>query len=98
VFDVTNIRYLAEQAIEDAKLNEGVPDNQHFTIYGLKHCYASHLIMNGASLHEVGELLGHTDDKMVRKHYAHLTQDYLRKVQAKVNLTPELKPQLEVIG
>lgn len=97
VFDVSNIRYLAEQAIIDSKINIGKPEDRHFTIYGLKHCYASHLLMSGASMEEVRRLLGHTDTKMLQKHYSHLTQEYLRAVQSKVNLTPELKPRLQVI-
>lgn len=87
VFDYTNLRKLTEQAIKESKLNACKQPNQFFTIYGLRHCYASHLLMSGASLDEVRRLLGHTDMKMLMKHYGHLTQDYLRKVQSKINLT-----------
>ncbi len=88
VFDTTNIRKLAEEAIKESKINDGKSENQHFTIYGLKHCYASHLLMSGASIFDVQKLLGHTDTKMVIKHYGHLTQEHLRNVQSRVNLTP----------
>lgn len=91
VFDMTDMKQLASRAIEKSGINENKPENQKFTIYGLKHCYASHLLMNGASIFDVAKLLGHTDPKMVFKNYGHLTQDYLRKVQAKVNLTPKLE-------
>lgn len=94
VFDCTSIRELEVMAIEQSKVNEGKPENMHFTMYGLKHCFASHLLMTGASIDEVGDLLGHTDGRMVRKHYRHLTLDHLRKVQNRINLTPA---QLKVI-
>lgn len=94
VFDVTGIRELETLAIEASGINEGKQPRQEFSMYGLKHCYASHLLMSGASLLEVAKLLGHTDTRMVEKHYGHLTLGHLRKVQEKVNLTP---PLMEVI-
>lgn len=90
VFDVTGIRELEVLAIQASGLNEGKKPGQEFTMYGLKHCYASHLLMSGASLLEVAKLLGHTDTRMVEKHYGHLTLGHLRKVQERVNLTPPL--------
>ncbi len=97
VFDTSNIRHLAEEAIKESKINEGKTEAQHFTIYGLKHCYASHLLMSGASIFDVAKLLGHTDTKMVIKHYGHLTQEHLRMVQSKVNLTPKNQtPKTEI--
>jgi integrase len=95
VFDCRSIRELEVMAIEQSKLNEGKPEDQWFTMYGLKHCYASHLLMNGATLFDVAKLLGHTDIRMVQKHYGHLTMDHLRKVQGKINLTPTV--QLKVV-
>lgn len=97
VFDTSNLRKLAEQAIKDSKINEGRKPEEQFTIYGLKHCYASHLLMNGASIFDVAKLLGHTDTTMVIRHYGHLTQEHLRSVQSKINLTPSLQQQFEVI-
>lgn len=89
VFDTTNIRRLTEEAIKESGINKDKNENNQFTIYGLKHCYASHLLMSGATLFDVAKLLGHTDIKMLLKHYGHLTQDHLRNVQKKVNLTPK---------
>lgn len=89
VFSVANIRKLAAQAIKDSHLNDDRTVDQQFTIYGLKHCYASHLLMSGATIFDVAKLLGHTDTKMVIKHYGHLTQEHLREVQSKINLTPK---------
>lgn len=95
VFDCADIRKLQELVIEQSGVNKGKPETHWFTMYGLKHCFASHLLMNGASLHEVGKLLGQTDGRMVEKHYGHLTLAHLRKVQSKINLTP--MAQLKVV-
>lgn len=90
VFDCTGLRELEVLAVDASGVNEGKAENQLFTMYGLKHCYASHLLMSGASEAEVAKLLGHTDTRMVHKHYGHLTLGHLRKVQERINLTPPL--------
>ena len=43
----------------------------------LRHSYASHLVMAGASLLAVMKLLGHADIRLVVKCYAHLSPDFL---------------------
>jgi integrase len=43
----------------------------------LRHTYASHAIMNGAPLLVVAKNLGHTDTRMVEKHYGHLAPSYI---------------------
>ncbi len=95
VLDTSNLRKLSELAINRSGINQGRSKEELFTIYGLKHCYASHLLMNGATIFDVAKLLGHTDTAMIVRHYGHLTQEHLRSVQAKINLTPQRK--LEVI-
>lgn len=86
VFDTSGIDDACIQVVDESGINK---DRTHkFTIYGLKHSYASHLLMSGASLYDVSKLLGHTSTKMLEKHYGHLTQDHLRRVQSKINLTP----------
>ena len=47
------------------------------SIHALRHTYASHLVMAGAPLLVVAKNLGHTDGRMVEKHYGHLSQSYL---------------------
>lgn len=93
VFDMIDIGRLGSRAIEASGINDNRPEQLKFTLYGLKHCYASHLLMSGATLDEVRRLLGHTDTRMVIKHYGHITQEYLAKVQQKVNLTPKLEEE-----
>ena len=39
----------------------------------LRHCYASLAVMNGMPLMVVAKNLGHSDTRMVEKHYGHLS-------------------------
>ncbi len=96
VFDTSNVRKLADQAIKDSKINDGRDYKDRFTIYGLKHSYISHLLMKGESVYDVAKLVG-VSVQMIEKHYGFLTQDHLRQVQSKINLTPTLTPQFKVI-
>lgn len=43
----------------------------------LRHTYASHAVMNGVPLLVVAKNLGHTDTRMVEKHYGHLAPSYI---------------------
>jgi integrase len=46
-------------------------------IHGLRHTYASLTIMNGAPLLVVAKNLGHSDTRMVEKHYGHMSPSYV---------------------
>jgi integrase len=45
--------------------------------HALRHTYASHTVMGGASLMVVARNLGHADTRMVDKHYGHLSKSYV---------------------
>ena len=45
----------------------------HFHFHDLRHSAASYLAMNGASLMEIAEVLGHKTLSMVKR-YAHLSE------------------------
>jgi integrase len=45
--------------------------------HGLRHTYASRLAMRGVPLAVIAAQLGHSDTRMVEKHYGHLSPSYL---------------------
>jgi integrase len=47
------------------------------TFHELRHTYASRLVMRGAPLMVVAQQLGHTDTRMVERHYGHLAPSYV---------------------
>jgi integrase len=47
------------------------------TLHELRHTYASTMVRKGAPLMVVAQALGHTDTRMVDKHYAHLAPSYV---------------------
>ena len=55
-----------------------------FTWHDLRHCTASYLAMNGASLAEIAEILGHRSLQMVKR-YAHLSDGHVSSVIESMN-------------
>jgi integrase len=55
-----------------------------FRFHDLRHCAASYLVMNGASLVEVGDVLGHKTVQM-SKRYAHLMDGHSKRLVATMN-------------
>jgi integrase len=45
--------------------------------HGLRHTWASHAVMNGMPLMVVARNMGHSDTRMVEKHYGHLAPSYI---------------------
>ena len=72
-----NIRRCWPEALEAA----GIED---FRFHDLRHSAASYLAMNGATLAEISEILGHRTLAMVKR-YAHLTDSHVSKVVARMN-------------
>jgi integrase len=55
-----------------------------FKWHDLRHCTASYLAMNGASLSEIAEVLGHKTLNMVKR-YAHLSDGHVSSVIESMN-------------
>ena len=56
----------------------------NFKWHDLRHCTASYLAMNGASLAEIAEVLGHKTLSMVKR-YSHLSDSHVSNVVASMN-------------
>jgi integrase len=55
------------------------------TFHTLRHTFASHLVQQGVPLMFVASALGHSDTRMVEKHYSHLAQsDVADMIRAKL--------------
>ncbi len=70
-------RYNWLQALEKAELTD-------FRFHDLRHSAASYLAMNGASLAEIAEVLGHKTLAMVKR-YAHLSEAHTASVVERMN-------------
>jgi len=57
---------------------------EDFRFHDLRHSAASYLAMNGATLAEIAEILGHRTLAMVKR-YAHLSDSHVSKVVARMN-------------
>lgn len=72
-----DIRAYFENALAQAEI-------ENFRFHDLRHTAASYLAMNGASLAEIAEVLGHKTLAMVKR-YAHLTDAHTKSVVARMN-------------
>ena len=72
-----DIRKAWENARDTAKVKD-------FRFHDLRHSTASYLAMNGASLVEIAEILGHRTLQMVRR-YAHLSESHVKGVVRELN-------------
>lgn len=84
VFPATNPKNPLEfkkawaNALEAAGIND-------FRFHDLRHTAASYLAMNGATLAEIAEILGHKTLAMVKR-YAHLTEEHTSSVIERMNM------------
>lgn len=72
-----DIRTAWEAAVKKAGLDD-------FRFHDLRHSAASYLAMNGASLAEIAEVLGHKTLQMVKR-YAHLSEGHTARVVESMN-------------
>jgi integrase len=72
-----DLRKAFANALKAAEIND-------FHWHDLRHCTASYLAMNGASLAEIAEVLGHKTLAMVKR-YAHLSDGHVSSVVASMN-------------
>jgi len=86
----------APEAIESIKTafgsalrRAGIED---FRFHDLRHTFSSHMVMRGATIKEVQEILGHKNISMTMR-YAHLSQEHKKKAVNLLNgLTASQKP------
>jgi site-specific recombinase XerD len=80
-------------AIDDLGLNNNVKDaRQKVVFHTLRHSYASWLMMEGADILAVKELLGHSTTAMTER-YSHLSPDHLKKTASLLNKHRITSPQ-----
>ena len=72
-----SIRTAWELAIKRAEI-------ENFRFHDLRHSTASYLAMNGASLLEIADILGHKTLQMVKR-YSHLSEDHKADVLERMN-------------
>jgi integrase len=67
------------------------------SFHTLRHTYASLSIMAGAPLLVVATNLGHSDTRMVEKHYGHLAADYVAREIRKAAPRFEAHPEMTIV-
>jgi site-specific recombinase XerD len=75
--DPVDIRDAWECAVKKAKIYD-------FRFHDCRHTAASYLAMNGATLLELSQILGHKTLAMVKR-YSHLTEQHLHNVVERMN-------------
>ena len=69
-----NIQHLVQKALAQIGL-----DSKNYTVHTIRHSFATHLVDNGADLHTVKELLGHSTLQTTMR-YMHLTTTRIQNI------------------
>lgn len=78
----------SQQSRPMAEAMEAARIKTHLTFHGLRHTYATQAVMAGVPLVVVAQNLGHSDTRMVERHYGHLADSWVRE---QVQAIPSLK-------
>src|SRR5438128_4208805 len=79
--DTKTVWHTCQQAAQRAALQKGVHPHT------LRHCFATHLLENGADLRTIQNLLGHNDLKETAR-YLHLSQRHLHAASSPLDSLP----------
>jgi integrase len=85
-----------DEPIEKACEHANIQPKASFHI--LRHTWASHSVMNGMPLMVVAKNLGHSDTRMVEKHYGHLAPSYVVDAIKKGAPTFGIEPETDVVS
>ena len=77
------IKKLWASALKNSNLLYPTTDSRYFRFHDLRHTAASYLVMNGATLFETGEVLGHKSVETTKR-YAHLSVEHKQKLTDRV--------------
>ena len=67
-----------------ASCGQSLSKRSNFRFHDSRHSTASYLAMNGASLVEIADVLGHKTLQMVKR-YAHLSESHVKELVERVN-------------
>jgi integrase len=88
-----NLPHIFFIMVEKVGLNDGITDpRQRVVFHTLRHSYASWLVMHGADLFAVKELMGHSSTAMTER-YSHLSPEHLKKTASLLNKYTTASPQ-----
>ena len=72
-----------ETALKQSKWLYSQDHSKRFRFHDLSHSTGSHLVMNGATIYETGEILGHRSVQTTKR-YAHLSIKHKRNLMDSV--------------